>query len=96
MQNKKVYGAKKTWHQMKREGFIIARCTVERLMKTLGIHGVIRGKRQKTTFSDSKAICPLNQVSRNFRATAPNMLWVSDFKFILAAFLIGKPVSTFP
>jgi len=47
VQNKKVYGAKKTWHQMKREGFIIARCTVERLMKTLGIHGVIRGKRQK-------------------------------------------------
>lgn len=82
VQNKKVYGAKKTWHQMKREGFIIARCTVERLMKTLGIHGVIRGKHQKTTFSDSKAICPLDQVNRNFRAPAPNMLWVSDYTYV--------------
>ena len=67
---------------MKREGFIIVSCTVERLMKTLGIHGVIRGKNQKTTFSDSKAICPPDQVNRNFRAPAPIMLWVSDYTYV--------------
>lgn len=81
-QNKSVYGVKKTWHQMKREGFCIARCTVARLMKSLGIQGVRRGKHQKTTFSDSKAICPLDQVNRHFRAPAPNMLWVSDFTYV--------------
>lgn len=77
-----VYGARKVWRQMKREGFDIARCTVERLMGDLGLQGVIRGKPVKTTISDKAAPCPLDQVNRQFHAPAPNMLWVSDFTYV--------------
>ena len=76
--NFKVYGVGKVWRQMQREGFDIARCTVERLMRDLGLQGVIRGKPVKTTISDKAAPCPLDQVNRQFHAPAPNMLWVSD------------------
>jgi putative transposase len=80
--NFKVYGARKLWRQMQREGFDIARCTVERLMRELGLQGVIRGKPVKTTISDKAAPCPLDQVNRQFHAPAPNMLWVSDFTYV--------------
>lgn len=77
-----VYGVRKVWRQMRREGFDIARCTVERLMRDLGLQGVIRGKPVRTTMSDKAAPCPLDQVNRQFHAQAPNMLWVSDFTYV--------------
>ncbi|WP_125956792.1 IS3 family transposase [Novosphingobium sp. MD-1] len=80
--NFKVYGVRKVWRQMQREGFDIARCTVERLMRELGLQGVIRGKPVKTTISDKAAPCPLDRVNRQFYAPAPNMLWVSDFTYV--------------
>jgi len=80
--NKQVYGADKVWKQMKREGFCIARCTVERLMKRLGLQGVRRGKVVRTTISDAKAPCPLDRVNRQFKADRPNRLWVSDFTYV--------------
>lgn len=80
--NFKVYGARKVWHQLRREGFDVARCTVERLMRQLAIQGVIRGKAAKTTVSDKSAPCPRDKVNRKFRAPAPNMLWVSDFTYV--------------
>jgi len=77
-----VYGVRKVWRQMKREGFDIARCTVARLMKSMGLQGVIRGKPLKTTISDKAAPCPLDKVNRQFQAPAPNRLWVSDFTYV--------------
>ena len=81
-QNYKVYGVRKVWHQMKREGFDVARCTVARLMKDLGLEGVIRGKKARTTIPDKSQPCPLDKVNRQFRVPAPNMLWVSDFTYV--------------
>jgi transposase InsO family protein len=81
-ENFDVYGVRKVWRQMKREGFDIARCTVERLMREMGLKGVIRGKPVKTTLSDKAAPCPLDQVNRQFHAPAPNRLWVSDFTYV--------------
>lgn len=81
-QNFQVYGARKVWLQMKREGLEVARCTVERLMKHAGLQGVVRGRPVKTTISDKSAPCPLDRVNRNFWAPAPNMLWVSDFTYV--------------
>ncbi len=80
--NMQVYGADKVWMQMNREGIVVARCTVERLMRQLGLRGVIRGKVVRTTISDVKAICPLDRVNRQFRAQRPNQLWVSDFTYV--------------
>jgi transposase InsO family protein len=80
--NFRVYGVRKVWRQMRREGFDVARCTVARLMKEMGIEGVIRGKRMKTTIPDKAAPCPLDRVNRQFRVPAPNMLWVSDFTYV--------------
>ena len=80
--NLQVYGADKVWHQLGREGTAIARCTVERLMRRQGLHGVRRGKVIRTTFSDNKASCPLDKVHREFRAERPNQLWVSDFTYV--------------
>lgn len=77
-----VYGVRKVWRQMKREGFDVARCTVQRLMRDLGLQGVIRGKPVRTTIADKTAPCPLDQVNRQFHAPAPNMLWVSDFTYV--------------
>src|SRR5690606_19046634 len=76
------YGVRKVWRQMNREGFAVARCTIERLMRDLGLQGVIRGKPVRTTISDKAAPCPLDQVNRQFHAPAPNMLWVSDFTYV--------------
>ena len=80
--NMRVYGADKVWKQMNREGWFIARCTVERLMKRLGLQGVRRGKVVRTTLSDMKAPCPLDRVNRQFKAERPNQLWVSDFTYV--------------
>jgi transposase InsO family protein len=77
-----VYGIRKVWHQLQREKFTIARCTVARLMKRLDIHGVIRGKVQKTTVPDKSQPCPKDKVNRKFRAPAPNMLRVSDITYV--------------
>ena len=81
-ENFAVYGVRKVWRQMRREGFTIARCTVERLMRDMGLAGVIRGKPVRTTISDKAAPCPLDHVNRQFHATAPNRLWVSDFTYV--------------
>ena len=80
--NFRVYGARKVWRQLRREGFTIARCTVERLMASLGLQGVIRGKPVRTTISDKSAACPLDHVNRQFQASRPNALWVSDFTYV--------------
>ena len=81
-ENKQVYGVRKVWKQLRREGFRIARCTVERLMRRLGLRGVIRGRTVKTTVSDKATPCPLDKVNRQFRAARPNALWVSDFTYV--------------
>jgi transposase InsO family protein len=80
--NQQVYGADKVWMQMNREGVAVARCTVERLMRRLGLQGVRRGKAVRTTIADPKAPCPLDKVNRQFRADRPNQLWVSDFTYV--------------
>ncbi|OYQ22168.1 IS3 family transposase [Elstera cyanobacteriorum] len=81
-ENWRVYGVRKVWRQLGREGFDVARCTVARLMKGMGIQGIIRGKPHRTTIPDKKAPCPLDKVNRQFRAPAPNRLWVSDFTYV--------------
>jgi putative transposase len=81
-ENFRVYGARKVWRQLQREGFDVARCTVARLMKAMGLQGIIRGKPIRTTFPDKAAPSPLDRVNRQFRAPAPNRLWVSDFTYV--------------
>jgi len=80
--NFQVYGADKIWRQLQREGIQVARCTVERLMRRLGLRGVRRGKVVRTTFGDTAAPCPLDRVNRQFKADRPNQLWVSDFTYV--------------
>ena len=80
--NLQVYGADKVWRQMKREGTEVARCTVERLMRRLGLRGAVRGRRVRTTVPDLKQPCPLDRVNRQFSAERPNQLWVSDFTYV--------------
>ena len=80
--NYSVYGARKVWRQLRREGRDAARCTVERLMRDLGLAGAIRGKPVKTTVSDKGAACPLDRVNRQFQAPEPNRLWVADFTYV--------------
>ena len=81
-ENFHVYGTRKVWRQMKREGRDVARCTVARLMKAMGLQGVIRGKPIRTTHQDKPVPCPLDRVNRQFKAPAPNVLWVSDFTYV--------------
>ena len=73
---------RKVWRQLKREGFDVARCTVSRLMRDMGLQGVIRGKSVRTTISDKAAPCPLDHVNRQFKAPRPNVLWLSDFTYV--------------
>lgn len=80
--NRSCYGARKVWHQLRREGFDIARCTVERLMKSMGIQGVKRGKKVITTKPDTAQPCPDDKVNRKFEAQFPNQLWISDFTYV--------------
>ena len=77
-----VYGVRKVWRQLKREGFAVARCTVERLMRVMGLQGAVRGKRIRTTVPDPAQPCPRDKVNRQFQAPAPNRLWVSDFTYV--------------
>ncbi|WIW90395.1 IS3 family transposase (plasmid) [Sphingobium sp. V4] len=77
-----LYGARKVWHQMRREGIMVAKCTVERLMRAMGLAGVRRGKKTITTISNPKAPCPLDKVNREFRVSRPNALWVVDFTYV--------------
>jgi putative transposase len=81
-ENFQVYGVRKVWRQLQREGHAIARCTVARLMRSMSLQGIIRGKPVRTTFSDKAAPSPLDRVNRHFKAPAPNRLWVSDFTYI--------------
>jgi putative transposase len=81
-ENLRVYGADKVWRQLLREGLVIARCTVERLMRLAGLRGVRRGKSVRTTVPDAKAPCPLDRVNRQFKADRPNQLWVADFTYV--------------
>ena len=90
-----VYGARKVWRQLGREDIDVARCTVERLMRSLGLQGVVRGRKCRTTIGDESAERPLDRVNRQFVATRPNQLWVADFTyvatwsgFVYAAFVI--------
>lgn len=80
--NMQVYGVPKVWKQMNREGIVVARCTVGRLMKLQGLRGTVRGKRVRTTNPDTSAPRPLDRVNRQFKAERPNQLWVSDFTYV--------------
>ena len=81
-ENFRVYGVRKLWRQLGREGVAVARCTVARLMKVMGLQGAVRGKPVRTTVSDKAVPCPLDRVNRQFRAPQPNVLWVSDFTYV--------------
>jgi transposase InsO family protein len=81
-ENFQVYGARKVWKQLKRESMPVARCTVERLMKALGLRGVRRGKAFKTTIPDVGASRPADLVDRQFVATRPDQLWVADITYV--------------
>ena len=81
-ENFQVYGMRKVWRQLRCDGFDVARCTVARLMRELGLQGVTLGKPVRTTVSDKAAPCPLDRVQRQFHAAAPNRLWLSDFTYV--------------
>ena len=81
-ENFDVYGVRKTWKQLNREAVPVARCTVWRLMRRLGLRGAVRGRRFKTTTPDLAAARPLDLVERQFHATRPNQLWVADFTYV--------------
>jgi putative transposase len=77
-----LYGGRKIWHQLRREDVAVARSTVERLMRTMGIAGVVRGRRPRTTIPSAAADRPLDLVKRRFEADAPNRLWVADMTYV--------------
>jgi transposase InsO family protein len=77
-----VYGVRKLWHQLRREGTEVARCTVARLMRDLGLRGVARGRHKRTTLPDKTARLPADLVQRNFHPPAPNRLWVADLTYV--------------
>jgi putative transposase len=77
-----VYGAPKIWAQLNREGVRVARCTIERLMRELGLQGAVRGKVKRTTIADDTAERPRDLVDRQFHAEAPNRLWVADLTYV--------------
>lgn len=81
-ENFRVYGAAKAWRQLNREEIVVARCTVERLMREMGLRGAMRGKKFKTTIPDEAADRPLDLVQRAFRASRPNQLWVADLTYV--------------
>jgi transposase InsO family protein len=80
--NFRVYGVRKVWRQLKREGFEVARCTVARLMRELGLRGVVRGRKVKTTVPDELLDRPLDRVNRQFNVVRPNALWVADLTYV--------------
>jgi putative transposase len=81
-QNYAVYGARKVWHQLRREGIPVARCTVERLMRQVGLVGRVRGKRRRTTIPADTSPRPADLVDRHFWASRPNQLWVADISYV--------------
>ncbi len=81
-ENFRVYGARKVWRQLNREHIPIAKCTTERLMRKLGIQGVVRGRSCRTTVPDNHAARPADLVQREFTATRPNQLWVADLTYV--------------
>jgi transposase InsO family protein len=81
-ENFQVYGARKIWRQLRREGESVARCTVARLMREMGLKGAVRGKSVKTTMPDPARPCPRDKVQRVFHSDAPNRLWVADFTYV--------------
>jgi transposase InsO family protein len=81
-ENFRVYGARKVWRQLNREGIRVARCTVERLMRDLGLSGAVRGRKFKTTIADDTTARPADLVCREFTASRPNQLWVSDLTYV--------------
>jgi putative transposase len=81
-ENFDAYGARKVWRQLGREGVVVARCTVERLLRRMGLRGVVRGKVTRTTIPDKAFPCPADKVNRQFRAPRPNVLRVSDFTYV--------------
>jgi transposase InsO family protein len=81
-ENFQVYGARKVWKQLRREGRPVARCTVERLMRQQGLQGVVRGRRCRTTIPTELADRPLDRVQRQFTASGPNQLWVADLTYV--------------
>ena len=82
-ENLRVYGADKVWRQLGREGHEAARCTVERLMRDMGLRGAVRGRAfTRTTVADDSAARPLDLVQRKFRASRPNQLWVADLTYV--------------
>jgi transposase InsO family protein len=80
--NRRVYGARKVWRQLGREGVAVARCTVERLMRAQGLRGVVRGRRMRTTIPEPLAERPRDLVQRTFQASRPNQLWVADLTYV--------------
>ncbi|WP_432704307.1 IS3 family transposase [Escherichia coli] len=80
-ENHKVYGVRKVWRQLLREGIRVARCTVARLMAVMGLAGVLRGKKVRTTIS-RKAVAAGDRVNRQFVAERPDQLWVADFTYV--------------
>lgn len=94
-ENFQVYGVRKVWRQLRREGLGVARCTVARLMREMGLQGAVRGRKFKTTIPDESAVRPSDLVDRDFTATRPNELWVADLTnvatwrgFVYVAFVI--------
>ncbi len=81
-ENFRVYGARKVWRQLHREGIPVARCTVERLMRRAGLCGVVRGRNKRTTIAADIAERPLDRVRRQFVASRPNELWIADFTYV--------------
>ncbi len=82
-ENKEVYGPRKVWKQLKREGQKVARCTVARLMRRLGLRGTVRGRAFKvTTIADAAGVRPADLVTRQFQATRPNQLWIADLTYV--------------
>jgi putative transposase len=81
-ENHRVYGARKVWRQMKREELEVARCTVERLMRKLGLQGAVRGRKARTTIPAEEGAQPADLVQRDFTAERPNQLWVADLTYV--------------
>jgi putative transposase len=81
-ENYSVFGARKVWLVLNRQGITVARCTIERLMRDLGLRGVVRGRNRRTTIPDEHAVRPADLVQRRFTANRPNRLWVADFTYV--------------
>ena len=81
-ENFRAYGVRKVWRHFHREGIVAARCTVAQLMRELGLRGVVRGRRVKTTTPVAKLACPADRGNQVFRAPRPNALWVADLTYV--------------